>query len=96
MNRLCQFVLFLSLVAAPGASSAGLLVDLSKYPADFSLVLNPNVPVRNTAMNRDAKGERHFDASDASNASAAEPVTRFPPFSPTQLASFFGPISTNC
>ena len=46
MNRLCQFVLFLSLVAAPGASSAGLLVDLNKYPADFSLVLNPNVPVQ--------------------------------------------------
>src|SRR5262249_15650072 len=39
----------LSLVAVPVASRAGL--DLNKYPADFSLVLNANVPIHNSGVN---------------------------------------------
>jgi hypothetical protein len=47
-------------------------------------------------MNLEAKGERHFDASNASNVSAAEHMTCLPSFSQTQSASFFGPFSTAC
>jgi hypothetical protein len=47
-------------------------------------------------MNQEAKSEPHFDTLDASKESAPEQMTRFPPFSPTHLASFCGPISTAC
>ena len=47
-------------------------------------------------MNREAKGKGHFGASDTSNEPAAGPMTRLPPFSPMQPASFFGPFSTAC
>jgi hypothetical protein len=47
-------------------------------------------------MSREAKVERHFDASEASNESAAEQLTWLTPVSPTRLASFVGPFSTAC
>jgi len=47
-------------------------------------------------MNREANAERHFDTSDTSPDLAAEPITCLPPLAPTQLVSFFGPISTAC
>jgi hypothetical protein len=47
-------------------------------------------------MKREAQAERHFDTSDTAPDPATEPMTCLPPLSPTQLASFFGTISTAC
>jgi hypothetical protein len=47
-------------------------------------------------MNRKMKLDHHFDASVASQISAAEKMTNSLPVSPTQPALFFGSISTAC